>query len=117
MKTIVLLVLSVSMSSVFANTEYSKKLECQVDTFGIKTITILEDNSNINGQLKLNVDLKNGTVESRELTQDEFKSIYISSLYITRDMDLHITLAKKASEYVVFLRGDGYNSGKVVNCQ
>jgi hypothetical protein len=117
MKTLTSLVLAISMTSAFAATDFTKRLECNVDTFGIKTITISEDNSDLIGWLKLDVEYKNGNLESRGISSEDFASIYRSDLYISRDGELNILLSKKASEYIISVRGDGINQSQVISCK
>jgi hypothetical protein len=100
----------------FSTTEFTKKLECEVEVFGIKKITILEDTSDIIGKLRLDIELKNETIESREISSQDYFNISGSKLFIASNGEFHIYLAKRATEYYISIIGDGVNQSHSIPC-
>jgi hypothetical protein len=123
MKSFALFVCLISISSTFANevaTKETLQLSCLVNDFGIKELSIHQDETGITGLFQLDLLLVDGTEESRNITFNEFNKLQLGldDLYITNAGDLNITLKKINNDsYSISERGDGYNQTKLIFCK
>jgi hypothetical protein len=120
MKRIILLVCLISISTAFSsvdNSKLQKRLECNVDAFGMKSLTVFEDESDLIGWMKIDIKYTNGTMESKGISANDFSNLENQELYITTDGELNTTLKKVNDKYILNSRGDGYNQSKELSCE
>jgi hypothetical protein len=119
MKKIALLVSLISFSSSFAgldNSQLTTRLQCNVDAHSIKKLTILEDESDLTGWMRIDIEYTNGKMETRGINSNDLMNINQQELYITADGELNITLKKINEEYILRSHGDGYNQSQKISC-
>jgi hypothetical protein len=123
MKSFALFVCLISISSTFANevaTKETLQLSCLVNDFGIKELSIQQDETGITGLLQMDLLLVDGSEETKNISYNEFKKLQLGldDLYITNDGDLYITLKKINNDtYSISERGDGHSQTKLISCK
>jgi hypothetical protein len=122
MKRIVLFALLISISASFASVDNdhqrATKLDCVVNAFGIKLLSVQEDEFDILEWMQLHLEYTNGTVENRVIDSGAFNKLGNEDLFIAMDGELIISLSKTNNDtFIIKEKGDGVSLSQVISCQ
>jgi len=110
----------ISTTNLYANT-IKPVLSCDVGTYGIKNISVLEINETNSEMVELKIKFDSGTIETRLINSKKIVNMenMEEELFIAYDSRHVISLAKEIDRYLIKKSGDNNNDNhfKLVNCR